>query len=297
MLLPLLLFAASCPANAAAAEEQGRAALSHRDYAAAIGHLKEAQTACPNENTIALELANAYFMSQHFGAAKGIVARVLAIEPANPAALELRGNVQFLEGETQAAIATFIDLLEKHPDNKEAPYMLGRIYYQQGSLDQAIGQFERALKVDPRSYKAYDGLGLCYEAKSENDRAIRHFLTAIKLAAADRPDYDTAFADLAELLLKAGDAEKAFGAASNAADRNPYSARNFYLGGRALERLDKMELSVNWLERSAALDPSYPEPQYALARIYRRLGETSKAEQAQQKFLAAKAKTKRMGPM
>jgi tetratricopeptide (TPR) repeat protein len=222
---------------------------------------------------------------------------VLALDSDNAAAREIKGNAQFLEGDTRAAISTFIDLLERHPENSEAPYMLGRIYYEQGSIDQAMGQFERSLKANPRAYKAYDGLGLCYAAKSENERAISYLLTAIKTAEEAHATYDTAYADLAELLLKTGDSAKAFGAAAKAADRNPYSARDFYLGGRALEQLGKVELCINWLSRSASLDPSYPEPEYALARVYRRLGETAKADEAQRKFLAAKAKKKRMGPM
>jgi tetratricopeptide (TPR) repeat protein len=222
---------------------------------------------------------------------------VLARDPANVAALQIKGNLEFLTGHPREAISTFIDLLERHPENREASYMLGRIYYEQGSIDQAVGQFERLLRLDPDSHKAYDGLGLCYEAKGENERAIGAFVRSIQLARKRQPDYDIAYADLAELLLKAGDMEKAFAAASKAADRNPYSARNFYLGGRALEQLGKTDLCINWLTRAAVLDPSYPEPQYALARVYRKLGDAQKAEQAQRKFLAAKAKAKRTGPM
>ncbi len=238
-----------------------------------------------------LTQANACFKAQRLTEAKDLAEQVLRIEPGNPAALEIKGNVQYLQGDAGAAIGTFIDLLELHPDNREAPYMLGRIYYQQGSVDQAMGQFQRLLKLNPASYKAYDNLGLCYEAKGDDDKAIRYFLTAIKLTDKDHPEYDSAYADAAELLLKTGDPRKAFAAASKAADRNPYSARDFYLGAKALEQLGKIDLCLNWLQRSAVLDPSYPEPQYLLARAYRRLGQLDKAEAAQKKFLELKAKS------
>jgi tetratricopeptide (TPR) repeat protein len=237
-----------------------------------------------------LAQANAYFKAARLSDAKEIAEQVLRVQPGNQSALEIKGNVQYLQGEVNTAIETFITLLELHPENEEAPYMLGRIYYQESRLDQAMGQFERVLKINPRSYKAYDNLGLCYEAKGDDQRAMRHFLTAIKLVDNDHPEYDSAYANLADFLLKAGDAQKAFDAASKAAKRNPYSARDFYLGAKALEQLGKFDLSLNWLQRSIALDPNYPDPQYLLGRVYRQLGQPQKAEEARKKFLELKAK-------
>ena len=168
--------------------------------------------------------------------------------------------------------------------------MLGRIYYQQGRFDYAIGQFQRALKIDPRSYKAYDNMGLCYQALGDSEMATRYFLTAIKMVEKDHPDYDWAYANLASLLLEKGDAQQAFAAASKAADRNPLSARNFYIGGKALCKLEKTDLCMNWLERSVSLDPNYPDPLYLLAKVYGQLGQDQKAKQTLEKIRAVKAK-------
>jgi len=96
---------------------------------------------------------------------------------------------------------------------------------------------------------------------------------------------------LAELLLKSGNARRAYDAAAKAAELNPNSPRDFYLGAKALDQLGQVELSLNWLQRSAALDPNYPEPQYLMSQIYRRRGETDKAEAARKRFLEAKAKS------
>lgn len=267
-----------------------------REYSVAIQRFGDAVAACPTQNVIRLELANADFMAHRFTEAKDIAEQVLHTEPGNSTALEILGNTQYLRGDVRAAIRTFIDLLDRNPENQEAPYMLGRIYYGESLLDQAIGQFKRLLKIDARSFKAYDSLGLCYEAKNDNELALRYFLTAIKLSEQSKPSYDAAYADLAELFLKSGDPEKAFGAASKAASRNPFSARNFYLGGKALDQLGRTELCLNWLQRSVALDPDYAESEYLLTRVYRRLGQRANAEQAQRKFLAAKAKMRRQSP-
>jgi hypothetical protein len=42
------------------------------------------------------------------------------------------------------------------------------------------------------------------------------------------------------------------------------------------------------MSQAAALDPAYPEPHYALARLHRRAGEVEKAEAALSRFLALK---------
>jgi tetratricopeptide (TPR) repeat protein len=270
--------------------ELSRTYASKRDFDRAIStaqqYLKNDPASIPGR----LTLANAYFMAQRLTEARTLALQILQIEPGQAAALKIKGNAEYLLGDTGSAITTFIDLLDRHPNDEDAPYMLGRIYYQTSMVDQAMGQFQRVLKLDAHSYKAYDNLGLCYEAKGDNDQALRYFLTAVKLVENDHPEYDSAYADLAELLLKTDNAQKAYDAASKAAKRNPYSARNFYLGAKALQQLGKFDLCINWLQRSIALDPNYPEPEYLLAHVYRELGEPEKAEQARKKFLEAKAK-------
>ena len=271
-------------------ERSARDAMQKREFDVAARRFQAAYATCPAQRAILLELANAYFMGQHFRQAKDVALQILRVDSGNAAALEIKGNSEYLEGDSAAAIGTFIDLLERHPRNEDAAYMLGRVYYQEGALDQAIGQFERVLRLNAYSYKTYDNLGLCYEAKGDKDKAARYFLTAIKLVEKTHPEYDTAYADLAELLLKTGDSKKAFDAAAMAANRNPASARNFYLGGKALEQLGKTDLAVNWLQRSAALDPSYPQPLYVLALIYHKLGKEQASAEARKKFREAQAK-------
>jgi tetratricopeptide (TPR) repeat protein len=277
-------------ADAHTLNQAGRDAMQKRQFDVAAQRFEAAYAACPARNEFLLELGNAYFMWQHFRQAKEMALKVLRLDPRNAAALEMKGNSEYLEGDSDAAIGTFIDLLDRDPKNEDAAYMLGRIYYQEGRVDQAIGQFERVLQVNAYSYKAYDNLGLCYAARGDNDKATRYFLTAIKLVEKNHPEYDAAYADLAELLLKTGDNKKAFDAAAMAANRNPSSARDFYLGGKALELLGKRDLALNWLQRSTALDPNYPQPLYLLALIYHRLGNQEKFADTRKKFLEAQAK-------
>ena len=237
-----------------------------------------------------LVLGNAYLMAVKLREAEQQAGEVLKLEPANAMALKLRANTEYLLGDMAKAARTLVGLLDQHPGDEDAAYMLGRVYYHDGRIDHAMGAFQRVLKLNPNSHKAYDNLGLCHEARGETEMALRHYLAAIKLVEKDHPEYDSVYTNLANLLLDQGDAEKAYGAAAKAAERNPNSARTFYIGGKALFNLGKTDLSLNWLQRSTALDPTYPEPFYLLARIYNQLGQKEKAAEALAAFKELKAK-------
>lgn len=307
--------------------QSGREALSARRYDEAAREFQAAFAACPSEHALLVELSQAYslarqheqaiqaaqqFIEREPASAAGRVAlgnayflarriqdglrqaeQALRLDPTQAAALKLKANSEYLLGNTDAAISTFLSLLDAHPEDEDGAYMLGRIYYQDARIDYAIGQFQRVLKINPRSYKAYDNLGLCYQARGDIDLAIRYFLTAIKLVEKDHPEYEWPYANLASLLIDKGDAEKAFAAASKAAGRNPLSARNFYLGAKALVKLGKTDLARNWLERSVSIDPDYPDALYLLARVYTQLGQEQKAKETLEKFQKAKAKAPR----
>lgn len=234
--------------------------------------------------------AEAHLRAGQFREARSTAMRLLNVDRYHPAALKLKGNAEYFLGEYDQSMSTFVTLLDHHPNDEEGAYMLGRIYYQEGRIDQAIGQLERSLRLNPKSYRAWDNLGLCWEALGDNDKAISHFLKSIRVAETEAPDYDWAYANLADLLLKMGDADRAFAAASKAAKRNPNSARNFYVGAKALYKLDKTDLCLNWLERAASLDPNYSEVQFLLARVYREISRPEDAERAKKRFLELKAR-------
>ena len=87
-----------------------------------------------------------------------------------------------------------------------------------------------------------------------------------------------------------GDYQKAFDAGAEAAQRNPRDARNFFLTGKALLRLERPDVALKWLEQAIALDPSYPDPHYLLSQAYRRLGRMEDATRALEAFRAASAR-------
>jgi predicted Zn-dependent protease len=106
----------------------------------------------------------------------------------------------------------------------------------------------------------------------EDERAIFNYRKALDLVYKEHPDYDWVYANYAELMMKLGRYEEAFQFAAEAAARNPASARDCYLTGKALTKLGKWTLSVRWLKRAAELDSRCAEPHYLLAQAYRKQG-------------------------
>jgi predicted Zn-dependent protease len=70
---------------------------------------------------------------------------------------------------------------------------------------------------------------------------------------------------------------------------DPNSAHAHYELGKLLEQLDQLDQAIVELGRAAALDPTYAEPQYVLARIYRRQGQIARADEALATFLRLRA--------
>jgi tetratricopeptide (TPR) repeat protein len=235
--------------------------------------------------------ARRHLVAQRFTEALVAVEEYLGASPQNVEALKLRGDVYYLLGKDALAEQSFLAAIRIDPKYVEAQYSLGRVYYQQSRYDTAIEQFRKVLALEPKSYKTYDNLGLCYEHLNEPEQAIRHYLAAIDLVHKDVPTYDWPYANLANLLIDQADYKKAFNVATEAAQRNPHSARNYYLVAKALTHLDQAERSLRWLRRSIELDPEYPEPRYLLAQLLRKQGKTQEAQEEFARFKDLRAKT------
>jgi tetratricopeptide (TPR) repeat protein len=196
-------------------------------------------------------------------------------------------QVQYLLGDEIKAEQHLLRAIEMDPKDSEARYALGRIYYQQSRYPEAVAQLSKVTEIDPANHKAWDNLGLCYDALQQDSDALRAFFRALEVVKDRHPNYDWAYANLADFFLRRNEHEKAFQLAAEAAQRNPASARNFFLTGKALSKLGKEDLSLRWLEQAVRLDPEYTEALYLLAQTYRKLGRTEEANKTLSRFREA----------
>ena len=213
----------------------------------------------------------------------------LQLEPRRTPALVLKGNLLYLLSRDAEAMALLEDVVKREPALADARYALGRIYYSNGRHPQAVEQFEAIVRADPAHYRAWDNLGLALEGAGRLDDAVKAHVKSIALVATAHPDYDWAYANLAELLMKQNENRRAFDLAVEAATRNPASGRNAYLAGKALTRLDQWTPAERWLRRSADLDARYPEPHYLLGQLLIRAGKRDLADREFARFQELRA--------
>jgi len=276
----LLLQTSECPVRL----ERGRHAYESRHFEFAIGEFQAALEVCSQRAQVLLALGESQLMAGRLDASIDSLKQAAKLEPKNPPAHKVLGDALYLAGKEVEAERSLETALALDANFEPALYALGRILYQENRFPEAAQQFEAILAHDPGNYRAHDNLGLCYDAMYRDSDALRHFLRALDLVYKDHPQYDLAHADLADFFLKRNQYEKAFQLAVEAAQRNPKSARNFFLTGKALVGLNKDELSVRWFERAIQLDAGHREAHYGLARAYQKIGRKGDADREFQAF-------------
>jgi tetratricopeptide (TPR) repeat protein len=271
---------AECPS----ALESARQAYQARTYEAAAAEFERAERVCPNPRDFLMPMAQALLLARRLEPSLDSVQRLLQFEPRNTDALKLKGDILYLLGREADAVQSLRRALEIDPKHQASRYALGRICYQQSRYDEAARLFAELIEQDAANFRAHDNLALCYAAQRRDSDALKHFLKALDLVYKDHPEYDTVYANAANFFLDRSEYQKGFQLAAEAAKRNPSSARNFFLAGKALVKLEKQELSLRWLKQASDLDPTYTEPHYWLAQVYRRLGNKEDAERELEKF-------------
>lgn len=218
--------------------------------------------------------------------------RAISICPAKPEVHVTLGQLLFLSGKEIEAERKIKAALDINPKHTGALYALGRIYYEQKRYLEGVEQLNKLTAIDPENHKAWDNLGLCHDALSQDSEALRAFFRALDLVMKAHPGYDWAHANLADFFLRREQYEKAYQLAAEAARRNPASARNAFLTARALAKLDKLDISLRWLDQAVKLDADYAEAWYVLAQTYRKLGRVGDADRALDRFKETSVKPK-----
>ncbi len=231
-----------------------------------------------------LDGAQRAFAAREFDAAATGFGRANTACPNQPAILVALGQVLYVTGKEMEAEQAILKAISIDGSNTAALYALGRIYYQQKRYPEAVTQLQKTVQLDPTHYKAWDNLGVCYDALNRDSDALRSFFHSLDLVMKDHQDYDWAHANLADYFLRRNEYEKAFQLAAEAARRNPASARNCFLSGKALVKLEKFDLSLRWLERATQLDNTYSEAFYLLSQTYRKMEREEDSTRALARF-------------
>lgn len=172
-------------------------------------------------------------------------------------------------------------------DSKNAlyAYWLGRLDYDADQYDHAILQFQKAIELAPDMAQAYNNLGLGYYRQNRNRLAVANYQKAIDLNLKSGHPDAWPYLNLAITERSLNQPTEAETHLREAISLNPNLAPARFQLGNILEDNGKMKDAIFQFQAAARIDPHYAEPHYALARIYRKLGDTADSKKELKSYL------------
>ncbi len=164
------------------------------------------------------------------------------------------------------------------------PYWLSRLDYNDMNFESAVSNGRRAIELDPNFMRAYDNLGLIYEAIGKFDEALESYSAALRLNDQKKPCSPWPGMNQGSLFIKLGHLDKAAAPLQESMGCDARFPQAHYQMGLLLEKQNKLPDALRELDQAAKLNPTYPEPYYAQGRIYKKLGDETKADKAWAKF-------------
>jgi tetratricopeptide (TPR) repeat protein len=275
----------------------------------AIAELEALQAAAPDTKGLDLELGIAYYKKSDYVKAIGFLKTAVAADPNNGEATQLLGLSYYLNGYPAQAIPLLEKVQTWFPRaNVDASYILGICYIQTKNYPQARKAFARmfdvpedsapsflftarmlfrqefdpiaeeyaqkAATLDPKLPLAHFLLGELYLFKSRVPDAIAEFQKELAINPAHAATYYK-LADAYSRIQKYDDAERLLQRSIwlDATSTGPY-----ILMGKVLEKKGEFELAVRALQRAAAMDPNNPTTHHLLGQAYRDMGKKEEAE-------------------
>lgn len=191
---------------------------------------------------------------------------LVALDDFSPA---VRGQIQEAYADVRA-----------HPDNDAAIGRLGMTFQTYGLFQEAAAYYRRASRFSPSTFRWAYYLGMVESTSGHCDAAAATFRLALQVA----PAYVPAQLQLANCLLVLADwtgSEELYAAMVK---NRPDTADAFYGLGRVRAARRDFDGAADAYGQACALFPDFGAAHYALALIYRTLGQDEKAKQQLQLF-------------
>jgi tetratricopeptide (TPR) repeat protein len=203
-----------------------------------------------------------------------------------------------------AALTVYRAAVAQFPKSARIRLGLGTAEFMRGKTDESVGEFLKAVDLAPEFEPGYMFLGEAFSASETQSKEAVAKLAYV--AGKRRKSFDAQYyygAALVKEMDDSGDlrnADLAFAALRRAQVLRSEDARVYYQLGELFRVRNETRQAVPYYQKSAALDPNFPEPLYKLGQAYVRLGRAEDAKQtfARHRELAAKTEanlTRRFG--
>ncbi len=183
--------------------------------------------------------------------AKALMARALAIQPANLQFIENYATVLFQAGEFAAAIEAVRKGLLQAPTKVSLLYLSAIALFKLNRLPESLAQFDRLLSLQPNHAIALNERGAVLTEMKRYDAA----LASVDRALAINPRYAEAHAHKGNLLFDLRRHDEAFAAFDQALALAPNLPEAWLSRGKALKELNRLDEARSCYDRTLALQP------------------------------------------
>ncbi len=190
----------------------------------------------------------------------------------------LAGMVEISTDRLERAATNLRKAIELAPDYVPSHYLLARVLYTQNHFDEAIEESKKAISLSPNLVRAYENIGLCYEGKQQPEEAERWYLEAIQWMGKGGKRSEWPMLDLAALLIRDNQTERAKPYLVQALEINPQNAQAVFQMGVVLEKSGDLRGALQEFKRAIERDPDLETAYYRSARIHQKLGEAAEAQ-------------------
>ncbi len=171
-------------------------------------------------------------------------------------------------------------LAQENPTNALYLYWLARLDYDAQKYPEAVAKLNQVIALDPKMMRAYDNLGLCYEHLSQTEAAAKNYRQAIELNRTQAQPSPWPLVNFAILLIGSNELAEAENLLREALRYEEKLPQAHYQLGQACYKQNKLPDALAALTQATKLDANYADPHYTLSRIYQKLGDKEKAQQA-----------------
>jgi len=223
-------------------------------------------------------LGDVYFCASDYPQAVIAWIKSDAISPLDDRTRFQLATTEVYVGRSDLARKQFVLLANKNKDTALYQYWLARLDYDAQQYKAAILRLEQVVKLEPGMARGYDLLGLCHDFEGDSQAAIQAYAIAVRLNRRSPHPSSWPPLDYAITLINVNRLDEASGLLHEAISYDSSNFKAVYEAGCVRESKGDFNGAVDSFTEAARLNAKYPEPHYALARLYRRLGKPDLAD-------------------
>jgi tetratricopeptide (TPR) repeat protein len=225
------------------------------DIPAAIKVIRDAERQFPNDPTLPAYRSQLAILLNDRAQVQEAIGRSLAIDPAEPTALEARANYRAdFEGDLEGALADIQAALKTAPGSTGFWNALGNIQSARGDDRSAEAAFKKSIALDPHDPVAYSNLANHYLSQYRVEEAKALINKALEVD----PSFDLALVDRGRYHLQTGNLDAGLEDMLGGTVANPaYSAGQTMLAAAHYEKGDRIAAGQA-LDNADRLDNNSP---------------------------------------